>query len=141
MMKIKILFISLVSLLLAVSFSQIFSIPPYGEDVLPVYKSGYFRELDRGNKALAEAFLAIKMYSRPEYAWIFLADTAGDGDMQISVYDGTGVLVPAPGNKSTLRDTEVRKVIHGAQPEYWAQVSGSRYTAVVPLVADARWQN
>lgn len=75
-MKIKYVFTILISILILVSLSQIAPIPPYADAVRPFYKSGYFRELDREFSIIADAFIAIKSMSRPEYAWVYLNDVA-----------------------------------------------------------------
>ena len=60
-MKVKILFSILLVALILVSMSQIFSIPPYAGDIFPVYKSGYFKELDRGFSIITDSFIGIKV--------------------------------------------------------------------------------
>ena len=134
-MKVKIIFAILISLIMAVSISQIFSIPPYAGDIFPVYKSGYFRELDRGFRVIADAFLGIKSMSKPEYAWIFLADTGVAHDMSIRVYDYRGYPVPAPGEKGTRQDKRVFAVINRLDPAPQSELRSGRYFSVIPMKA------
>ncbi len=132
-MKVKYLFIILISLLLLVSLSQIFSIPPYAEDVFPFYKSGYFDELDRGFDAIADSFLAIKSMARPEYAWIFLADISKSQDMRIIVYDYQGYVVTAPGEKGDRPNEAIVALLNSMKPAPHSEISGRNYKLLVPL--------
>jgi len=134
-MKVKIIFAVLISALMLVSISQIFSIPPYAGDILSIYKSGYFRELDRGFRVIADSFVGIKSMARPEYAWIFLSDVGIAHEMKIGVYDHRGYRVPAPGEKTGSPDREVLRVMGAPKPAMYSEVSGSRYISVIPLAA------
>jgi len=134
-MKVKLIFAILISLLMAVSISQIFSIPPYAGDIFPVYKSGYFKELDRGFGVIADSFLGIKSMSKPEYAWIFLKDTGISHDMKITVYDYRGYAVPAPGEKGSRPDKRIYEVINRVNPAPRSEIRGGRYASVIPLTA------
>jgi len=89
-MKVKYLFIIMLVILLLVSFSQIFSIPPYAGDIFPAYKSGYFDELEKGFRIITDSFMGIKSMARPEYAWIFLSDIGTAHGIRIRVYDYRG---------------------------------------------------
>jgi hypothetical protein len=119
--------------MLLVSLSQIFSIPPYAEDVFPFYKSGYFSELDKGFATIVDSFLAIKSMTRTEYAWIFLSDIAASRDMNIRVYDYRGYPVPAPGEKGGHPDEAVVKILNSMNPAPRSEVSGRFYKSVIPL--------
>ncbi len=134
-MKVKIIFVILISLLMAISISQIFSIPPYAGDIFPVYKSGYFKELDRGFGVITDSFIGIKSMAKPEYAWIFLADTGIAHDMTIRVYDYRGYAVPAPGEKGSRQDKKIFKVINQIKPSAYSEIHGRRYFSVIPLAA------
>jgi hypothetical protein len=134
-MKVKIIFAILISALMLVSLSQIFSIPPYAGDIFSVYKSGYFRELDRGFRIIADSFVGIKSMARPEYAWIFLSDVGIANEINIRVYDHRGYCVPAPGEKTGSPDREVLRVIGAPKPAMHSEVSGGRYISVIPLAA------
>jgi hypothetical protein len=134
-MKVKIIFAILISALMLVSISQIFSIPPYAGDIFPIYKSGYFKELDRGFKVITDSFVGIKSMARPEFAWIFLSDVGIAHEMDIRVYDYRGYRVPAPGEKSGSPDREVLRVMGAPKPAMHSEVRGLRYVSVVPLAA------
>lgn len=134
-MKVKLIFAVLISLLMVLSISQIFSIPPYGGDVFPVYKSGYFSELDRGFGIIADSFIGIKSMAKPEYAWIFLGDMATRHGMTIKVYDYRGYRVPAPGEKDARQEKKIYDVINQIKPAAYSEIRGGRYYSVIPLVA------
>ncbi|MBN2160510.1 MAG: hypothetical protein JW807_14035 [Spirochaetes bacterium] len=132
-MKIKLIFAILISALMAVSISQMFSIPPYAGDIFPVYKSGYFKELDRGFTIVADSFIGIKSMARPEYAWIFLSDLEISNDMKICVYDYRGYRIKAPGEKAGRPDEEILKTVNAMKPGIESSVRGNRYISVLPL--------
>jgi hypothetical protein len=134
-MKIKIIFALLISFLLLVSMSQIFSIPPYAGDIFPVYKSGYFKELDRGFSVTYDSFIGIKSMARPEYAWIFLSDMEIAHQMKIRVYDYRGYRVPAPGEKLGDPDGGILRVINAINPKPATEIRNGRYVSIVPAVA------
>lgn len=132
-MKVKIIFSILLAALMLVSLSQIFSIPPYAGDIFPVYKSGYFKELDRGFKIVTDSFIGIKSMARPEYAWIFLSDVGIAQDMTITVYDYNGFRIPAPGEKSGSPDRKVLAAINAMRPAAVSETDGGRYVSIVPV--------
>ncbi len=132
-MKVKIIFIALIAALMAVSASQIFTIPPYAGDIFPVYKSGYFSELDRGFGVIADSFVGIKSMAKPEYAWIFLADIGIAHEMDIKVYDYRGRRVTAPGEKSARQDKKIFGIINQLKPSVHSEIRGGRYCAVIPM--------
>ncbi len=134
-MKVKLIFSILISLLMVVSISQMFSIPPYAGDVFPVYKSGYFKELDRGFGVIADSFVGIKSMTKPEFAWIFLNDIAAAHDMNIRVYDYRGYPVPAPGEKDPGQDRKVYEVINQMKPSAYTEIRGGRYFSIMPMKA------
>ena len=118
-----------------ISLSQIFPVPPFAGDVFPLYKSGYFDELDRGFSVLTDSFLGIKSMARSEYAWIFLADTGVKHDIKINVYDYRGYRVPAPGEKTGQPDREILKVMSALTTKTHSEIRGGKYFSVVPLFA------
>jgi hypothetical protein len=134
-MKVKIVFSVLLAVLMLVSVSQIFSIPPYAGDIFPLYKSGYFKELDREFGIIKDSFLGIKSMARPEYAWIFLSDICIANDMSITVYDYRGYRVPAPGEKSGQPDREVLAAVNATRPVALSDTDGGRYVSIVPVVS------
>lgn len=147
-MKIKIIFAIVISALMAVSMSQMFPVPPYAGDIFPVYKSGYFRELDRGFRVIADSFVGIKSMARPEYAWIFLADLEIANEMKIQVYDYRGYRVKAPGERAGSPDPDILRAVNAMKPGIDSSVRGGRYVSVVPLrmrgecrFCHQRWNN
>ncbi len=135
-MKIKYTFVGLLALLLLISISQIFSLPPYGEDVFPAYKSGYFRELDRGFRIITDSFLGIKTLSRPVYGWIFLEDIKKKYGYTVEVFNSSGIKVSAPGMREDVPDEDVRAVLNSLAPEIETTIDGGRYIAVIPVTAE-----
>ena len=132
-MKVKFVFIVLLSVLIMISISQIFNVPPYAEDMFPVYKSGYFNELERGFSIITDSFLGIKSMARPEYAWIFLSDIQAAHSISIRVYDHQGYHIPAPGEKSARPDERVIAIISKIKPVIQSEIRGRTYATVIPL--------
>jgi hypothetical protein len=137
-MKIKYLYIVLVSLLLIGSISQIFSIPPYAGDIFSIYKSGYFRELDRGFNVTIDSFLNIKMMSKSAYAWIFLKDMQKKHNMDIKVYNNKGFEIPAPGEARTGSNDKVVKILNSIEPMTYSYVDNRKYYSVIPVFLEDR---
>lgn len=132
-MKIKIFLISALFSLLLISMSQIFSIPPFSGDIFSFYKSGYFSEIDTQFTVIRDSFLRIKMYSRPEYAWIFLEDMRQEHGINIKVYDVRGNEIPAPGEKLPGTDSVAMKTVHSIQPALNTEIRNNMYYAAVPV--------
>lgn len=136
-MKIKIIIIIFLIIMGGISISQIFSIPPYGEDIYNIYKSGYFSELEKGFDIIKQSFIEIKMMSRPVYAWIFLEDIRKKYDMDIKVYNSRGIEVPAPGEKGKKRDSRVIEILNSLDAGLYSDISiGTYYTAIPVLMED-----
>ncbi len=134
-MKVKLIFAIIIGSLMLISMSQIFPVPPFADDVFPLYKSGYFDELDRGFGVITDSFIGIKSMARPEYAWIFLTDTGVKHAIRITVYDYKGHRVPAPGEKAGQPDREILRVMNARAPKTHSGIRSGRYFSVVPLVA------
>lgn len=132
-MKVKHVFAGLIAFLLLVSISQIFSIPPYAGNVFPVYKSGYFDEIERGFGVIADSFIGIKTMARPDYAWVFLSDIEKAHGMRIRVYDHRGRHVPAPGEVRGGPDPSIVQVLNGLEPSVRSEVRGGKYFTVIPV--------
>lgn len=137
-MKIKYIFITLLIILLLISISQVFSIPPYAGDIYSVYKSGYFEELEKGFDIIKESFLNIKMMSRPAHAWIFLKDIGNKYDIDIKVYNSRGTEVPAPGETGTSRDEEVIKILNSLESGIHSEIKIGKYFSAVPVLLENR---
>lgn len=134
-MKVKIIFAVLIAGLMVLSITQIFPVPPFADDIFPLYKSGYFNELDRGFGVITDSFIAIKSMARPDYAWIFLSDAGVKHDMKIAVYDYRGYRVPAPGEKIGRPDRDVLRVMNALAPKAHSEIRSGRYCSVIPLFA------
>ncbi len=137
-MKIKYLYIILLSILLIISISQVFSIPPYTGDIFSVYKSGYFRELDRGFQVIIDSFINIKMMSKPAYAWIFLKDMQKKHDMNIKIYNNKGFEIPAPGESRNINNDKVVKILNSLDPQSFTFVNGRKYFTAIPVFFEDR---
>jgi hypothetical protein len=137
-LKIKYPFLAVLFLLLTVSISQIFSIPPFAADIFGVYKSGYFRELDRGFEVIREAFIATKMYSRPENAWILLEDMRTRQGIAARVYNASGYEVTAPGQTGPQRDARALAVINSISPAARSSIEGGKYISIMPVFMEER---
>jgi len=134
-MKIKYVLLGLIFLLIAVAISQIFNLPPLNREVFPVYKSGYFKELDRELDIITDSFLAIKTMSKPVYAWVYLDDIQKKHNFVVRVYDNRGFLVKAPGMKSPEPHEEVQKILGSLKADPVYSVSKGTYSIMTPMKA------
>ena len=134
-MKIKYFFIAIVTLILFLSIAQTFSIFPYAEDVLPLFKSGYFAEIDRSFELEADSFIRIKMYTQPVLAWAYLSDIEKKHGIIASVYNDKGQLVEAPGIAQNQYNPEVTKILQSGIPKMSYYVRGGKYYAALPIEA------
>jgi len=135
-MKIKYTFVALISFLMLISIFQIFPVPPFAGDIFPVYRSGYFRELDRNNKIVTDSFISIKTMAKPVFAWIFLSDLEKKYGIRIKVYDKSGFQVKAPGKKSVLSDPLIRQIYNSIRPEACSRINGNKYISVFPVFSE-----
>lgn len=132
-MIVKKILIIMLSLLWGISFIQIFSIPPYSGDIVKIYKSGYFKELERNMFLITDSFLQIKTMSKAEYAWIYLNDISTKYNIIINVYNSEGRLVKAPGMSQIGNDTKVIPLLHELKPEAKFFITGDSYCGIIPV--------
>ncbi|MCP4133551.1 MAG: hypothetical protein GY754_21460 [bacterium] len=132
-MKIKYIFVILISLLMAAAFSQIFNIPPYADDIYPLYKSAYFSGLERENRVITDAFLGVKTYGKPVYGWILLDDIKKNHSISIEVFNGAGVKIPAPGEKAEKSSEEILSVIQARNPAVISKINNGKFITIVPV--------
>ncbi len=132
-MYLKRLILVMLILLWGISFTQVFSVPPYADDVYPAYRSGYFRELERQMAVIADSFLSVKTMSRAAYAWVFLNDVQMHHGITINVYDHRGMLVPVPGEEKDIPDKDVLEVLHSVNPEPVFFIEGNLYHGIIPF--------
>lgn len=137
-MKVKFLYIIFLSVLLAISISQIFMIPPYAGDIFQIYKSGYFKELDKEFNIITDSFVNIKMMSRSAYAWIFLKDMQKKHSITINVYNANGLKIPAPGETRSSNDERALRIINSPEPKEFSQVKDNKYYAAFPVFLEDR---
>jgi hypothetical protein len=137
-MKVKYILIVIISVLLVISISQIFTIPPYAGDIYGIYKSGYFSELDSQFSVIKDAFTGIMMMGKPVYGWIFLEDVMKNQGMKIKVYNSEGKLVPAPGETAPESDGRVIRVINSIDPKSHTEVFGLKYFSAMPVFLEDR---
>lgn len=132
-MIIKRVLIILLGLLWAISFIQIFSVPPYIGDIFGIYKSGYFKELERNMYIMTDSFLQIKTMAKPEYAWIYLHDLQKRYGISISVYDTQGNLIKAPGMSAMINNSAIMSVCNDINPQPTFTVTGRFYNGILPV--------
>ena len=136
-MRFKYILVGLISVLLLISISQIFSIPPYADDIFPVYKSGYFTELDREFTIIKDSFLAVKTLGKPEYGWIFLEDMEKKHDMKLTIYDRNGYMITAPGKKKGAADLKIKNILSIMGNDIHHDIGPIKYRAVIPISGDS----
>ncbi len=137
-MKLKYTLITFVFVLLSISVSQVFRIPPYAEDIFSIYRSGYFSELDREFKIISDSFLEIKSKSEPVYGWLYLRRISEREEIEICVFNRTGYLIDKPGKRGGRRDNDVVSVMKSFRPEPVSGIKGSQYFSIIPLSAEKR---
>lgn len=137
-MKIKYTLITILLLLVFVSISQIFNLPPLKRDTLPIYKSGYFKELDRELEIIIDSFLAIKTMSEPVYAWIFIDDVKKKHRFDIKIYDRKGFQVYAPDKVSGKGNDEIIKIMRSIKPEASYNIIEGKYCVIKPIMREKR---
>lgn len=137
-MTIKHIFIAVILALLALCAVQVFSVPPYAGDIFSVYKSGYFRELDRGFSVIADAFVETKMLTKPVHAWILLEDMESKHGLDIKVYNRDCLQVLAPGKTGDAGGDDVRRILDSINPGVHSEVRGGRYYAALPVFLEER---
>lgn len=136
-MKFKIGMLVVLTMLLLLSILQIFNVPPYAGDILSVYKSGYFSELDKGFDVIKDSFVAIKSDARAEIAWSFLSDIEKTKGIKSEVFDYNGYRLAAPSEK-TSRNEEVLNYIASGKMVPISGISAGKYYSIVPLFAEKR---
>ena len=132
-MKVKIFALITIGILIVISVAEIFQIYPGPDRILPLYKSGYFSEIDKSNSIIAESFLAIKTLSQPVRGWIFLDDLSQKQHIVIRVYDNEGNLIPSPGEKKE-RDTSIAELLAVSSSETQTVIEGKKYISRIPFV-------
>jgi hypothetical protein len=137
-MKIKYSIIAVLFFLILVSVSQIFNIPPLERDVYPLYKSGYFRELDTEFDIIVDSFTEVKSMTDAIYGWVLLDDISKRHDIRIRVYDRQGYPMLAPGKAGPAPDPGVQKALIALDPAPVYSVKANRYSGIVPLKAEDR---
>lgn len=137
-MKIKNMLLAVNAVLLLISISQIFSIPPFADDIFPVYKSGYFSELDRGFKIIIDSFYAVKTNGRTEAGWIFLNDVEKSADIKAVVYNKKGERVIAPAYYDSGKNKDILKILNSVNPGTETRIDSGRYISIIPARAEKK---
>lgn len=133
-MKIKLVFIALNVLLLVAAVVQMLPIPPHADDVLGLYKSGYFKALDGKCDAAAAGFIAVKMYSaKPDFAWIFFRDLEDTAELKAAVYNKKGKVAVAPGNIGE-ESQEIAAIASEVNPQPVSEIRGGKYKRFIPML-------
>jgi hypothetical protein len=136
-MKIKYIFMFLLGIMMVISVSQIFSIPPYAGDIFKVYQSGYFIELEKQFEVIKDSFIGIKMLGKPVYGWIFLEDIKEKHGIDITVYNNRGYEVAAPGEIRDL-NRNVLKLLNSIEPVKFSRVEADHYYTEIPVRIEKR---
>jgi hypothetical protein len=137
-MKIKNILLAINTLLLLISISQIFSIPPFANDIFPVYKSGYFIEIDKGFKIIIDAFTAVKTNGRAETGWIFLNDNEKSTGIKAAVYNKKGERVIAPSYYDNNKNADILKILTSVNPETETIINSGKYKSIIPARAEKK---
>jgi hypothetical protein len=137
-MKMKYIILIFLIVLIIISISQIFSIPPYAGDIYSVYRSGYFQELDRQFAVIRDSFLGIKMLAKPVYGWIFLEDIRKEHDIEIRVYNSKGYEVLAPGEVEETEDRFIVQLLNSIEAKPLHRVAGGDYLVAFPIRLEKR---
>lgn len=131
-MKIKSILLAVNLILLSISISQIFSIPPFAGDIFSVYKSGYFNEIDKGFKIIIDSFVAVKTNGRTEAGWIFLNDNEKTNGIKAVLYNKKGERVIAPSYYDSSKNADIIKVVTGVNPETETKIESGLYKSIIP---------
>lgn len=137
-MKIKYAFMVFLAVLMLLSLSQVFPLPPFAGDIHRIFKSGYFMELERGFEVIKDSFIEIKMMSKPVYSWLFLDDIRKKHGIDVRVYSAQGYEVRVPGDTRESGDPRVEKLRNSLRPMIISEVDGGRYYSAVPVFAEDR---
>lgn len=136
-MKIKYMLIFLLGIMVVISVSQIFSIPPFAGDVFTVYRSGYFIELEKQFAVIRDSFIGIKTLGRPVYGWIFLEDIKEKHGIDVRVYNSRGYEVAAPGETGDL-NRNVLRLLNSIKPVTTSRVEADHYYTEMPVRIEKR---
>lgn len=153
-MKIKIFFLVIsISFFFLCIFMMFFKYPS-SADTVSYFKSGYFRELDTQFNVIADAFIELKMMSRPYkktnkaenkdmyvqpvYSWIMLDDIAEKHKIAIKIYDKNANHVPIPYNHIENDDEQVIKVINSKSKKPYSRIDEKLYKYYLPVKTEKR---
>jgi hypothetical protein len=134
-MKGKIFLIGIFTVLLVISISQIFTIPPYHRDIFPVYKSGYFTELEKNSMIINHAFFTLMTKENRALPWIYLKDINQKTGIVSKLYDRSGRFIISSGEKKLKPNHKIRAFISGNNPNKGKIVDG-RYTYLSQIKAE-----
>lgn len=137
-MKVKLPFFIILIFLIIVSMFQIFPLPPFADQLYPVYESGYFMEIRQNQEIVRDAFLEIKIHGRSEAAWLFLKNLENAHGIEGKVYNRRGQLVTAPGEKEQDVESDVSAYLKKNSGAVVSSISMNRFSSFLPLKADKR---
>ena len=138
-MRIKHFLMAALGVVLAVSLLEIFPVWPSAGNIYSWYKSGYFSEIDRQYRTVAECFSQVLMSSKPEYAWFFLEEIEKTQHISVKVYDTKGELVRYPGDHVRGTDETVLRIVRSMNPAEVGAVKGKLYSLAIPLKSEKRY--
>lgn len=137
-MKIKNMLLAFNAVLLLISISQIFSIPPFSKDIFPVYKSGYFNELDKGFRVIIDAFTAVKTNGRVEAGWVYLNENEKSTGIKSVLYNKKGERVIAPSYYDNNKNQDIIKTLTGVNPVTETSINSGLYISIIPARAEKK---
>jgi hypothetical protein len=139
-MKLKAVLLIFVGSLCIFAVSQIFMIYPSAGEIYPLYKSGYFSELDRQFRTIADAYRLVMLYGREEYGRGFLREVGEREGIEIHLFDERGEPVNQYGKNIPDEDKTAIRITQSIRPEPVSEIRGNRYYGAIPLFFDVRDQ-
>jgi len=134
-MKGKIFLMTIFSILLVISLSQVFSIPPYQKDIFSVYKSGYFSELEKSSLIIQQAFFTLMTTKNKSIQWIYLKEVEKKTSISLKLYDRSGRNIISPGDKNTKTDEKIKGFMRGNASQIGEIIDG-RYSFITQIKAE-----
>ncbi len=137
-MKLKILIVFFLSFMLIFSVLGIFNLPPSTFLQPGLTSSGYFKNMDKKYEAIIDSFIGIKIFSKPEYAWIFLDEIEKKHNLKIEVFNTRGERVSMPGFYNDLIDKQAASVVNSKLDKGLTFVDKGIYERIIPVKAEKR---
>lgn len=137
-MKIKFFLLLFFLFLLIISLTAVFNLPSHYALYPGLYKSGYFKNIDKKFEIIIDSFIGIKILTKPEYAWIFIDDLEKKHEIEIKVYNNKGGEVYTPGYHDDLSDSRVVTVINSPDDSGLTESGYGYYERIIPVNAEKK---